>query len=85
MLCDTVPQLIRSSELLIGPGDWIFGDTNGFCVVPASQMNAVLMGAKVLRHRELKLKERLRERDRLDVLTGLDKFLAGTGDLGFVP
>jgi 4-hydroxy-4-methyl-2-oxoglutarate aldolase len=85
MPCDTVPQQVRSGGLVIEPGDWIFGDPDGFCVVPASRVDAVLMGAEVLRKREVKLKERLREGDRLDVLTGLDNFLAGTGDLGFMP
>jgi 4-hydroxy-4-methyl-2-oxoglutarate aldolase len=83
--CDTIPQPVRSGGVLIGPGDWIFGDPDGFCVVPTSRVDAALMGAAVLRNHELKLKERLRGGDRLDVLTGLDKFLAGTGDLGFVP
>jgi regulator of RNase E activity RraA len=85
MPCDSVPQPLRSGGILIEPGEWIFGDPDGFCIVPASRVDAVLMGAEVLRNREMRLKERLREGERLEVLTGLDKFLAGTGDLGFVP
>jgi len=83
--CDTVPQTVRSGGLVVEPFDWVFGDPDGFCIVPAARVDTVLMGAAVLRNREVKLKERLREGHRLDALTGLDKFLAGTGELGFVP
>lgn len=80
-----VPATVVSGGIELAPGDWIFGDPDGFCVVGEAHVDVVVMGAKVLRQRENMLKEQLRAGRRFEEATGLDKFLAGTGSLGFVP
>jgi len=84
-IANAVPGQVTLAGVTVSPGDWIFGDPDGFLVVPASQVGAVMIAGRVLRDREEKLKAALREGQRLARLTGLDDFLAGAAPLGFVP
>ncbi|HTX96952.1 MAG TPA: RraA family protein [Mycobacterium sp.] len=80
-----VPQPITLGGVQIEPGDWIFGDPDGFLVIDAAQVSSAIMGARVLRAREGKLKDALRHDHSLAQLIGLDAFLSGDAPLGFSP
>jgi 4-hydroxy-4-methyl-2-oxoglutarate aldolase len=84
-IADQVPYEVRLAGVPVAPGDWLFGDPDGFLVVPAIQVGAVMMAGRVLRNREEKLKAALREGHNLAKLTGLEEFLAGTAPLGYSP
>ena len=79
---ERVPVEVQVAGVPVAPGDWLFGDPDGFLVVTPAE---VMTAGRLLRDREEKLKAALREGRRLATLTGLDDFLAGTGPLGFVP
>src|SRR5262249_11800704 len=64
-IADAVPGEVTLAGVTVSPGDWIFGDPDGFLVVPASQVGAVMIAGRVLRDREEKLKAALREGQRL--------------------
>lgn len=80
-----VPEPVTIGGALLAPGDWIFGDPDGFLVVDAAAAGTVLLGGRVLRDREEKLKAALRQGRSLSELTGLPAFLAGEAPLGFAP
>jgi 4-hydroxy-4-methyl-2-oxoglutarate aldolase len=81
----TVPHSVRSGGTTLSPGEWLFGDPDGFLVVPAEHANALLLGGRLLRDREESLKDAIRRGEPFSKITGLDGFLAGSGPLGFVP
>jgi 4-hydroxy-4-methyl-2-oxoglutarate aldolase len=83
---ERVPMAVELDGVAIKPGDWLFGDPDGFLVVEAERASAVVTAAAVLRKREDGLKAAIR-RDRRSVteLTNLSEYLDGTGPLGYVP
>jgi 4-hydroxy-4-methyl-2-oxoglutarate aldolase len=83
---ERVPMPVDLGGIAIKPGDWVFGDPDGFLIAPAESVSAVVTAAAVLRKREDGLKAAIR-RDRRSVaeLTNLSAFLDGTGKLGYVP
>lgn len=65
--------------VLIRPGDWILGDSDGVCVIPAERLDAVLAGAEARTGKEEGIRaELLRGRSTADVL-GLERLLDVTG------
>ena len=81
-----VPCAVDVAGVTVAPGDWIFGDADGFLSVPARHVNAVMAAGAVLRRREDGLRETMRRDLRtLADLTNLTGFLEGSGELGFVP
>lgn len=81
-----VPQAVESGRVTLRPGDWVFGDPDGFLAVAADDIEAVFAAAAVLRRREQALKAAMREKNAtLAELTRLADFLAGTGTLAFSP
>lgn len=81
-----VPNAVTVAGCELRPGDWLFGDPDGFLTVPARRVGSVLAAGAVLRRREEGLREAMRERGRtLADLTGLADFLSGTGELKFNP
>jgi 4-hydroxy-4-methyl-2-oxoglutarate aldolase len=83
---EQVPGTVTVAGTTLRPGDWLFGDADGFAVVAAERAGAVLAAGAVLREREEALKQAMRERGQsLADLTNLAAFLDGTGDLGYVP
>ncbi|MFB7947226.1 RraA family protein [Kitasatospora phosalacinea] len=83
---DQVPQTVRAGGCEIRPGDWIFGDADGFLLLAEDRVSAVLAAGAVLRNQEEKLIDAITRGDgTLAELTGLADFLAGTGPLTFAP
>ncbi|WP_371477008.1 RraA family protein [Kitasatospora sp. NBC_00315] len=79
-----VPQTVRTGGVQVHPGDWLIGDADGFIVLPAERVTAVLSAGRLLRAREDRLKQSIRDgAGSLAELTGLADFLAGTGELRF--
>ncbi|GHH77831.1 hypothetical protein GCM10018781_52110 [Kitasatospora indigofera] len=79
-----VPQTVRTGGVEVRPGDWLVGDADGFVVVPEDKVTAVLSAGRLLRAREDRLKQSIRDgAGTLAELTGLADFLAGTGELRF--
>lgn len=63
--------------VLIHPGDWIVGDGDGICVVPAGQLDALLAGAEARTQRESGIRTKLKAgRTSVEVL-GLAHLLEG--------
>jgi 4-hydroxy-4-methyl-2-oxoglutarate aldolase len=83
---EQVPVPVELGGATIKPGDWLFGDPDGFLIVEAERASAVVTAGAVLRKREDGLKTAIR-RDRQSVaeLTNLSGYLDGTGQLGYVP
>jgi 4-hydroxy-4-methyl-2-oxoglutarate aldolase len=46
--------------VLVRPGDWVVGDRNGVCVLPAGAADAIVEAARVRVAREEKLREKIR-------------------------
>ncbi|MEU6222470.1 RraA family protein [Streptomyces sp. NPDC047042] len=86
VLAEAVPDTVDVAGCRLAPGDWIFGDEDGFLMLPESHVSAVLASGAVLREREDRLRRTMREQGRtLAELTGLDEFIAGSGPLKFNP
>jgi len=81
-----VPVPVDLDGVVVNPGEWLFGDPDGFLVVEAERASAVVTAGAMLRKREDGLKAAIR-RDRRSVaeLTNLSAYLDGTGQLGYVP
>jgi 4-hydroxy-4-methyl-2-oxoglutarate aldolase len=83
---ERVPMPVDLDGVTIKPGDWLFGDPDGFLVVEAERASAVVTAGAVLRKREDQLKAAIRqERRSVAELTNLSAYLDGTGQLGYVP
>lgn len=81
-----LPHTVEVAGVTVRPGDWLFGDPDGFLLLPADKVGPVLAAGAVLRDREEALKSAmLRDRKTLADLTHLAAFLDGTGELGFTP
>ncbi|GIJ35900.1 RraA family protein [Micromonospora sediminimaris] len=81
-----LPQTVEVAGTAVRPGDWLFGDPDGFLLLPADRVGAVFAAGAVLRDREEALKKAMQHDGKtLADLTHLDDFLDGTGDLGFTP
>jgi 4-hydroxy-4-methyl-2-oxoglutarate aldolase len=80
-----VPEPITLGGVQIEPGDWVFGDPDGFLAIGAAQVNSAIMGGRVLRAREQKLRDALRQGRSLAQLIGLEAFISGDAPLGFSP
>jgi len=82
-----VSELPVSADLggvSIKPGEWVFGDDDGFLTVGASRVSAVLAAGAILRDREEQLKRAIHTTgESLAELTGLDAFVEGRGELGW--
>jgi 4-hydroxy-4-methyl-2-oxoglutarate aldolase len=83
---ERVPHPVTAGGCPIRPGDWIFGDPDGFLILPEARVTATLTAGSVLRRRETDLIAAMGRGDgTLAELTGLADFLAGTGPLKFNP
>jgi 4-hydroxy-4-methyl-2-oxoglutarate aldolase len=83
---DQLPQTVESAGVTLRPGDWLLGDRDGFMVVAADALSAVMAAGAVLRQRERGLLEAMDQRGAtLAELTGLDDYLAGRAPLNFTP
>lgn len=88
---DVIAEEVPAAGIDIGgcrvePGSWIFGDEDGFLLLPESRVSSVLAAGRVLREREEALRAAMRSGGRtLADLTGLEQFLAGLGPLKFNP
>jgi 4-hydroxy-4-methyl-2-oxoglutarate aldolase len=83
---EQVPMSVDLDGVAIKPGDWLFGDPDGFLMVGAERALAVVTAAAVLRKREDGLKAAIRhDRRSVTELTNLSGYLDGTGQLGYVP
>lgn len=80
-----VPESVALGGAQIQPGDWIFGDPDGFLAIGAAHVSSAIVGGRLLRTREEKLKSALRQGTSLDQLIGLEAFLSGAAPLGFSP
>jgi 4-hydroxy-4-methyl-2-oxoglutarate aldolase len=73
-----VPSLgapVVMGRVLVRPGDWILGDSDGICVVPAERLNDALKGAAARTAKEGDIRLELRAgRTTVDVL-GLAKLM----------
>lgn len=78
-----IPCSVQLGDLLLEPGDWIFGDGDGLLVIKQQYFSAVFTGALMLCGREEALKAALREGRRMSELCGLEDFLAGRAELKF--
>ncbi|MET8680198.1 RraA family protein [Streptomyces sp. NPDC004647] len=86
VLAERVPDTLEVAGCRIEPGDWIFGDPDGFLILPENRVSAVVAAGSVLREREERLRKAMRSEGKtLAELTGLDDFIAGTGELKFNP
>jgi 4-hydroxy-4-methyl-2-oxoglutarate aldolase len=83
---EQVPVPVDLGGVAVKPGDWLFGDADGFLVVEAERAAAVVTAGAVLRKREDGLKAAIRQ-DRRSVadLTNLSGYLEGSSQLGYVP
>ena len=81
-----VPGTAVTAGQTLRPGDWIFGDPDGFLTLAEERVSAVLAAGAILRQRERTLIGSMQSGEgTLATLTGLDQFLAGTGPLKFAP
>ena len=85
MAAPDVPMTIQVGGIDISPGQWIFGDEDGFLAIEEQHVDAVLLSGLVLREREEFLKARINAGETLSELTGLEEFVAGHAPLKFSP
>jgi regulator of RNase E activity RraA len=78
-----VPDTVRLGEVIIKPNDWIFGDSDGLLLIQEKYVSAVFFGALMLKGREEKLKKDISDGKTLAQLSGMEKFLEGSGDLRY--
>ncbi|WP_437962319.1 RraA family protein (plasmid) [Sorangium sp. So ce119] len=78
-----LPCAVQLGDLLLEPGDWIFGDSDGLLLIKRKNLGAVFNGAILVSQREEKLKAGILAGSTLAELSGLREFVSGTGQLRF--
>ncbi|MGK3996250.1 RraA family protein [Sorangium sp. So ce1024] len=78
-----LPCAVQLGDVLLEPGDWIFGDSDGLLLIKRKNLGAVFNGAILVSQREEKLKAGILAGSTLAELSGLREFVSGTGELRF--
>ena len=76
----SIDQPVVIGGVLVRPGDWIVGDADGVCVVPAARLKALLAAAAARTAKEEDIRVELRRgRSTLDILGLADLVEKGAG------
>lgn len=78
-----LPCAVQLGDVLLEPGDWIFGDSDGLLLIKRKNLGAVFNGAILVSQREEKLKAGILAGSTLAELSGLREFVSGEGQLRF--